>query len=202
MSNQEIEAVETKGKKPKKILKVPMKTANIDLPPEVIQQCNALVPQSARDQVARIGQVGVSKEQSYTPVTVGAILRNLARGLPQESAATLAGVAKKQWWDWKVKHPDLQDSVSRAQALCEEQLLTVVRGGFAKNPRLALEVLERRFASWSQKRDVQVSGNVDYTAYTLENFRALAQSRAQRDGLTIDVDSVQPASTTSDGLDS
>ena len=75
MSNQEIEAVETKGKKPKNIIKLPMKTANIDLPPEVIQQCNALVPQSARDQVARIGQVGVSKEQSYTPVTVGAILR-------------------------------------------------------------------------------------------------------------------------------
>ena len=51
MSNQEIEAVETKSQKPKKIIKVPMKTANIDLPPEVIQQCNALVPQSARDQV-------------------------------------------------------------------------------------------------------------------------------------------------------
>ena len=96
----------------------------------------------------------------------------------------------------------VQDSVSRAQALCEEQLLTVVRGGFAKNPRLALEVLERRFASWSQKRDVQVSGNVDHTAYTLESFRTLAQSRAQRDGLIIDVDSVQPASTTPDGLDS
>ena len=176
----------------------PLKTVSVDLPTELMSQCEALVPQSARDNLARQGQTGVKLGIVYTPQNVKALLANIVRGLPQESAAILSGIDKNTFWQLKKAHPDLANAIASAQALCEGELLNVVRGGFEKHPKLALDVLERRYASWAQKKDINVTGHVEHQGYTLESFRTLAQSRAQRDGLVVDVETVQMASATSD----
>tara|TARA_R110000868_G_scaffold117108_8_gene311152 strand:- start:356 stop:952 length:597 start_codon:yes stop_codon:yes gene_type:complete len=168
----------------------PLKTVCVDLPSETMAQCEALVPQSARDNLERQGQTGVRLGVVYTPGNIKALLANIVRGLPQESAAILSGIRKQTYWELKKAHPDLADAVASAQALCEGELLNVVRGGFEKHPKLALDVLERRYASWAQKKDINVSGHVEHQGYTLESFRTLAQSRAARDGLVVDVETV------------
>ena len=180
----------------------PIRAVSVDLPLELMKQCEALVPQSARDNLARQGATGVKLGIVYTPNNVKALLANIVRGLPQESAAILSGIDKNTFWQLKKAHPDLANAIASAQALCEGSLLEVVRGGFEKHPKLALDVLERRYASWAQKKDINVTGHVEHQGYTLESFRTLAQSRAQRDGLVVDVEIVQPASANPDGLNS
>lgn len=170
----------------------PLKTVSVDLPIEVMQQCEALVPQSARDNLAKQGQTGVKLGMVYTPSNCKALLANIVRGLPQESAAILSGITRDTFWALKKAHPDLASAIASAQALCEAALLNVVRGGFEKHPKLALDVLERRYASWAQKKDINVTGHVEHQGYTLESFRTLAQSRATRDGLVVDVETVTP----------
>jgi len=180
----------------------PVRSVSVDLSTELMAQCEALVPQSARDNLAKQGATGVKLGMVYTPNNCKALLANIVRGLPQESAAILSGISRDTFWQLKKAHPDLSNAIASAQALCEGALLNVVRGGFEKHPKLALDVLERRYASWAQKKDINVTGHVEHQGYTLESFRTLAQSRAQRDGLVVDVETVQPAATTSNGLDS
>ena len=180
----------------------PVRSVSVDLSTELMAQCEALVPQSARDNLAKQGATGVKLGMVYTPNNCKALLANIVRGLPQESAAILSGISRDTFWQLKKAHPDLSNAIASAQALCEGALLNVVRGGFEKHPKLALDVLERRYASWAQKKDINVTGHVEHQGYTLESFRTLAQSRAQRDGLVVDVETVQPATTTLDKEDS
>ena len=180
----------------------PVRSVSVDLSTELMDQCEALVPQSARDNLAKQGATGVKLGMVYTPNNCKALLANIVRGLPQESAAILSGISRDTFWQLKKAHPDLSNAIASAQALCEGALLNVVRGGFEKHPKLALDVLERRYASWAQKKDINVTGHVEHQGYTLESFRTLAQSRAQRDGLVVDVETVQPASANPDGLNS
>ena len=179
----------------------PVRSVSVDLSTELMAQCEALVPQSARDNLAKQGATGVKLGMVYTPNNCKALLANIVRGLPQESAAILSGISRDTFWQIKKAHPDLSNAIASAQALCEGALLNVVRGGFEKHPKLALDVLERRYASWAQKKDINVTGHVEHQGYTLESFRTLAQSRAQRDGLVVDVETVQPATTTLDKED-
>ena len=200
--SEEITKPKVKRAKKEKSLTVrgqyPVRSVSVDLSTELMAQCEALVPQSARDNLAKQGATGVKLGMVYTPNNCKALLANIVRGLPQESAAILSGISRDTFWQLKKAHPDLSNAIASAQALCEGALLNVVRGGFEKHPKLALDVLERRYASWAQKKDINVTGHVEHQGYTLESFRTLAQSRAQRDGLVVDVETVQMASTTSD----
>ena len=204
--SEEITKPKVKRAKKEKSLTVrgqyPVRSVSVDLSTELMAQCEALVPQSARDNLAKQGATGVKLGMVYTPNNCKALLANIVRGLPQESAAILSGISRDTFWQLKKAHPDLSNAIASAQALCEGALLNVVRGGFEKHPKLALDVLERRYASWAQKKDINVTGHVEHQGYTLESFRTLAQSRAQRDGLVVDVETVQPATTTLDKEDS
>jgi len=203
--SEEITKPKVKRAKKEKSLTVrgqyPVRSVSVDLSTELMAQCEALVPQSARDNLAKQGATGVKLGMVYTPNNCKALLANIVRGLPQESAAILSGISRDTFWQLKKAHPDLSNAIASAQALCEGALLNVVRGGFEKHPKLALDVLERRYASWAQKKDINVTGHVEHQGYTLESFRTLAQSRAQRDGLVVDVETVQPAITTLDKED-
>ena len=201
MSEEIIKPKVKRAKKEKSLTvrgQYPVRSVSVDLSTELMAQCEALVPQSARDNLAKQGATGVKLGMVYTPNNCKALLANIVRGLPQESAAILSGISRDTFWQLKKAHPDLSNAIASAQALCEGALLNVVRGGFEKHPKLALVVLERRYASWAQKKDINVTGHVEHQGYTLESFRTLAQSRAQRDGLVVDVETVQPATTTSD----
>ena len=205
MSEEIIKPKVKRAKKEKSLTvrgQYPVRSVSVDLSTELMAQCEALVPQSARDNLAKQGATGVKLGMVYTPNNCKALLANIVRGLPQESAAILSGISRDTFWQLKKAHPDLSNAIASAQALCEGALLNVVRGGFEKHPKLALDVLERRYASWAQKKDINVTGHVEHQGYTLESFRTLAQSRAQRDGLVVDVETVQPATTTLDKEDS
>jgi len=118
----------------------------------------------------------------YNRDTVEAILRNVAIGLPEGRAAQLAGISAGTLTEWKKKWGDMSESLARASAIAQDELYGVVRQGMAKNPRLALEVLERRFPSeWAAHSKHQVAGVMMQTQISPEMLTGMHGARAERD---------------------
>lgn len=141
-----------------------------------------LIPASARENEKAVKGTDASGPNKYTVNTVEAILRNVAIGLPESRAAQLAGIHRSTLGEWKKKWGDLSDSLVRAQAVAQDELYGVVRAGMAKNPRLALEVLERRFPSeWAAHSKHQVAGVVLQTQISPEMLDGMHGARLERD---------------------
>jgi hypothetical protein len=141
-----------------------------------------LIPASARENEKAVKGTDASGPNKYTVNTVEAILRNVAIGLPESRAAQLAGIHRSTLGEWKKKWGDLSDSLVRAQAVAQDELYGVVRAGMAKNPRLALEVLERRFPSeWAAHSKHRVAGVVLQTQISPEMLDGMHGARLERD---------------------
>ena len=141
-----------------------------------------LIPASARENEKAVKGTDASGPNKYTVRTVEAILRNVAIGLPESRAAQLAGIHRSTLSEWKRKWGDLSDALARAQAVAQDELYGVVRAGMAKNPRLALEVLERRFPSeWAAHSKHQVAGVMMQTQISPEMLTGLHGARQERD---------------------
>jgi len=141
-----------------------------------------LIPASARENEKAVKGTDASGPNKYTVRCVEAILRNVAIGLPESRAAQLAGIHRSTLGEWKKKWGDLADSLVRAQAVAQDELYGVVRAGMAKNPRLALEVLERRFpGEWAAHSKHQVAGVVMQTQISPEMLAGMHGARQDRD---------------------
>ena len=126
----------------------------------------------------------------YNPVTVEAVLRNVAIGLPEGRAAQLAGISAGTLSEWKKQWEDMRESLARASAVAQDELYGVVRQGMSKNPRLALEVLERRFpGEWAAHSKHQVAGVMMQTQVSPEIMNNLHQLREARDQAGTDSES-------------
>tara|TARA_R100000808_G_scaffold14671_1_gene34503 strand:+ start:2467 stop:3069 length:603 start_codon:yes stop_codon:yes gene_type:complete len=118
----------------------------------------------------------------YNQQTVEAILRNVAIGMPESRAAQLAGISAGTLSEWKKKWEDMREALARASAVAQDELYGVVRQGMSKNPRLALEVLERRFpGEWAAHSKHQVAGVMMQTQVSPEIMNNLHQLREARD---------------------
>tara|TARA_R100000808_G_C2079531_1_gene103933 strand:+ start:123 stop:638 length:516 start_codon:yes stop_codon:yes gene_type:complete len=151
-----------------------------------------LIPESCRKKRGKdtIGRKkgGITK---FTPQTMEAILRNVAIGLPEGRAAQLAGIRAGTLTDWKKDHQDVAEALARAGAVAQDELYGVVRKGMDKNPRLALEVLERRFPKeWAAHSKHAHAGIMMQTTIPPEMMTALYSGRAGRDGGPTDSESI------------
>lgn len=127
----------------------------------------------------------------YNQQTVEAILRNVAIGMPESRAAQLAGISAGTLSEWKKKWADMREALARAAAVAQDELYGVVRQGMQKNPRLALEVLERRFPSeWAAHSKHQVAGVMMQTQVSPDMLAGLHAARVQRDDASTDTESV------------
>ena len=141
-----------------------------------------LIPAAARENEKAVKGTDASGPNKYTVRTVEAILRNVAIGLPESRAAQLAGIHRSTLSEWMRKWGELSDALARAQAVAQDELYGVVRAGMAKNPRLALEVLERRFPSeWAAHSKHQVAGVMMQTQISPEMLTGLHGARQERD---------------------
>ena len=151
-----------------------------------------LIPASVNEEAERIKDDKRAQAISkYTKVTVEAILRNVAIGLPESRAAQLAGISRETLTKWKGKWADMRSALAHAEAIAQDELYGVVRQGMQKNPRLALEVLERRFPSeWAAHSKHQVAGVMMQTQVSPDMLAGLHAARAQRDDASTDMESV------------
>lgn len=148
-----------------------------------------LIPASVKQEAERIkGDRRAQAISKYTSQNVEAILRNVAIGLPEGRAAQLAGVSRETLSKWKGKWGDMVQSLAHAEAIAQNELYGVVRKGMAKNPRLALEVLERRFPNdWASHSNHKVAGVMMQTQISPDMLAGLHGARAERDASADDV---------------
>ena len=94
----------------------------------------------------------------------------------------MAGISAGTLTEWKKKWGDMSEALARAAAVAQDELYGVVRQGMAKNPRLALEVLERRFPSeWAAHSKHQVAGVMMQTQISPEMLTGMHGARTERD---------------------
>jgi hypothetical protein len=156
-----------------------------------------LIPASVKEEAERIkGDRRAEAISKYTSQNVEAILRNVAIGLPEGRAAQLAGISRETLSKWKGKWGDMKHALAHAEAIAQDELYGVVRKGFAKNPRLALEVLERRFPNdWASHSNHKVAGVMMQTQISPEMLAGLHGARMDRDGSTDEVSPDSPQQT-------
>tara|TARA_R110002020_G_scaffold38760_1_gene116056 strand:+ start:78 stop:686 length:609 start_codon:yes stop_codon:yes gene_type:complete len=141
-----------------------------------------ILPLSVLEREKAVKGTNAEGPNKYTKRCVEAILRNVAIGMPITRAAQLAGIHRSTLTEWKKKWGDLCDSLAHAEAIAQDELYGVVRQGMAKNPRLALEVLERRFPSeWAAHSKHQVAGVMMQTQISPEMLTGMHGARQERD---------------------
>ena len=182
---------EEKDLVPKKRVKARKKPGNsltsakaiIAMPDPSSVDVKDLIPASVKEEAERIKDDKRAQAISkYTTHNVEAILRNVAIGLPESRAAQLAGISREPLSKWKGKWGDMRNALAHAEAIAQDELYGVVRKGFAKNPRLALEVMERRWPQdWASHSKHQVAGVMMQTQISPEMLTGMHGARQERD---------------------
>jgi hypothetical protein len=182
---------EEKDLVPKKRVKARKKPGNsltaakaiIAMPDPSSVDVKDLIPASVKEEAERIkGDKRAQAISKYTTHNVEAILRNVAIGLPESRAAQLAGISRETLSKWKGKWGDMRNALAHAEAIAQDELYGVVRKGFAKNPRLALEVMERRWPQdWASHSKHQVAGVMMQTQISPEMLTGMHGARQERD---------------------
>ena len=92
----------------------------------------------------------------YIRKTVNQICELLENGVCQRDAAQLIGISEDTFYEWKNTKSEFSESVERAILMYKFRLIQVVNVGTVKNPRLALEILARKWPSeWGEKQMIQ-----------------------------------------------
>jgi hypothetical protein len=93
--------------------------------------------------------------------TIEIIEETLRQGMMQKDAATWAGISETTFYEW-AKDRSFRSRVESATLAYKRELIERVRLGAKADPRLALEVLSRRWPDeWSGKLNVEVTSPED-----------------------------------------
>ena len=104
-----------------------------------------------------------------------AICNAIAGGMTHKGAALANGISESEFYAERRRNPVFNQSVQRADGASEAMLVQLALKGAKRDGRVALMILERRFAGW--QKQVHVSGQVRHE-HTLNR---LVDMRAQRD---------------------
>jgi len=96
----------------------------------------------------------------YTQANVKQIMESICLGLPLKSAAAAIGIREQEVYKWIEKYDDFRECITQGRAILEHNLTKSVLGGIAQSPKLAMDVLERRYAKdWAPTKEVKHSGS-------------------------------------------
>ena len=102
-------------------------TALLAMPAPSRVDVSDLIPASGAEEAERIKDDPRAQAISkYTKVTVEAILRNVAIGLPEYRAAQVAGSSRETLSKGKGKWGDMRNSLAHAEAIAQEELLSLI----------------------------------------------------------------------------
>lgn len=131
-----------------------------------------------------------------TPERVARILDEVRKGMPQKTAATLAGISEDSLLNWKRDDPQFAALLESALADSEAALVARVQEAAAKDWRAAAFLLERRFSmDWGKRSAGEVQhqhlhavAGQDMLAQLVAMRRARDERMHRAEVLTIDVE--------------
>ena len=140
----------------------------------------------------------------YTPARAKAICELIRKGVTIEGACESAGISHDTHYQWKKKHPEYAERVTRANGESEAELVEIARRGAIKDPRIAVQILERRFGGrWCKAEKHQVTASQTVTTVSPQLIKSLASlPESARNAPTLHTDSKSPTKTVSAGLPS
>ncbi len=138
----------------------------------------------------------------YTAARAKAICELIRKGVTVEGACESAGINPDTHYEWKKRYPDYAEQVTRANGQSEAELVEIARRGAIKDPRIAVQILERRFGGrWCKAEKHQVTANQTVTTVSPQLIKSLASlPESARNAPTLHTDSKSPTKTVSAGL--
>ena len=95
-----------------------------------------------------------------TPEIEAKVFRALGNGLSRDSASKFAGIGRETLSRWEKKDATFGAKLAEIEAAWELQMVEAATEGIAKQPKLAVDLLERRRPSWNREAQAaQVAGN-------------------------------------------
>ena len=111
----------------------------------------------------------------YNAVRAKGICELIRKGVTIEGACESAGINSDTHYEWKKRHPEYAEAVTRANGDSEVALVDIVTKGATKDPRIAVAILERRFGTrWSRNEKHQVSATHTLTTVSPQVVQGLA----------------------------
>lgn len=93
----------------------------------------------------------------FSEEKVQEILKMLENGMNQKDAAALCGVSEASWYRWKRENDSINSRVEASVLKYKQSLIQIVNVGCLKNPKLALEILSRKYPNeYGVKHEVEV----------------------------------------------
>lgn len=93
----------------------------------------------------------------YSEEKVRDILKMLENGITQKDAAVLAGIAETTWYKWKRENSSISSQVEASILKYKYSLIQIVNVGCLKDPKLALELLARKYPNeYGTKQQVEI----------------------------------------------
>ena len=81
----------------------------------------------------------------FNPQRVATVLASIDQGLSLSRASVMAGMTRETVSEWVRQKPEFGQQVAEAETRFMMRLLNTVQSGAETNPKLALELLSRRF---------------------------------------------------------
>ena len=95
-----------------------------------------------------------------TPEIEAKVFRALGNGLSRESASKFAGIGRETLARWEKRDATFGAKLAEIEAAWELSMVEAATEGIAKQPKLAVDLLERRRPSWNREAQAaQVAGN-------------------------------------------
>jgi hypothetical protein len=93
----------------------------------------------------------------FSEEKVQEILKMLENGITQKDASVLAGIAETTWHKWKRENSSICSRVEASILKYKYSLVQIVNVGCLKDPKLALEILARKYPNeYGTKQQVEL----------------------------------------------
>lgn len=117
----------------------------------------------------------VGPKGKATAARLAVICKAISAGQTLTSAARIANIHPSTLFAWMDNDPQICEQIQEAEGKAEEMLINLAIAGAVKDGRIALMMLERRFAHWRKKETVthaHVAGDA---------LKTLVDTRRERD---------------------
>ena len=99
----------------------------------------------------------MARPTKKTPDIEAKLFKALGNGMSRESACQFAGIQRDTLLNWTKASDRFSAKVDEIESGWELKMIEAATNGITKQPKLAVDLLERRRASWSRDNTSQVA---------------------------------------------
>jgi len=137
-----------------------------------------IIPESA----IQASSKALRGQDRYSRDNIRVFLTAIALGMKQNAAGSLIHVKPETISRWKAAHPDFDEAMEKAKSINKLMLMNFVYAGMSKQPRLALDLLERVHPEdYAPTKRVEQSGSIAHTHGPSQLLQKLHETRQMVD---------------------